>query len=288
MKRILLSLVAVSTLPTMAFAQTVLFDSASDALNKSTTANTNVGLTDNGGGSYTLANSSGVGQAAAFYGYFNATTLAVGDTLTLDFTVQLESTSGSAINLYLQGSRGVTLKSGAFAYDDLERSYAGYGYQQQVASTSGSYRERDGGPAGNTTQDRNFFDDGVAGFTGTTVDFADRLEIGDSVDFTFTIGRTATNYTFATTMQGSSSSGPVTFPTATFTPSGNQLQLTDAFDTVAVGYGFGGLPDSESFTVSGLTVTFTPVPEPNTALLLGLSAAGSLIFTRRRRARLVR
>jgi hypothetical protein len=76
--------------------------------------------------------------------------------------------------------------------------------------------------------------------------------------------------------------GNQTFSSSTFVPSGNFMQLGDAFTTFAIGFG-GTMDNGTVLDISNLTVSFTPIPEPSTGILLAVGVA-ALWWLRRHRS----
>ena len=265
----------------------MLFDGSSNTVYKATTDNANVPLTQAGGVITLTDNSPSANISAAVFGNFNATTLSnVGDTLTISFRINnIPPSSNTPLNISLSGDRGVGVHNTDMGYSTFERSYAGFKVTQAIdtALNAVNFSRWNGGPAGNTTADRNILSGATntamgAYNTGTGVD---RFDAVRTADITFSVVRaSSTDFQLAYTLNVSGGTGLQSFTSSTYVPSGdNYFQLNNALTTFAVGFA-GTMDNGSVLNLSNLQVQF--IPEPGTLSFL-LSASGLMLLGRKLR-----
>ena len=264
-----------------------LFTGSTDTVYKATSDNANVGLTNPGSGTYVLTNSSAADQGAYIFGNFTNTALPnVGDLLTLSFTATMPANLGTPFNFSLGGARGVSLTTADVGYDGFERSYAGFKITNNLNDINAATLAWSGGPAGNTTLDRSLTGNTTTSLGGSTTGGGNnRLNTGRTADFTLQITRQASTFDIGGSISVNGGTGIQNYTTRSSTPSGNDFGLTDGFTSFALGVENGNISNQldpgDSLTFSNIDVTFTPVPEPSSAVLGGL---GVLLLCNRRRS----
>jgi hypothetical protein len=197
-----------------------------------------------------------------FVGFFDAVTLAAGDSLTLSFNYRVESAPNQASALRFgllnsagtrQTSDGSSTLAGVTRTDD-----SGYGIATNIGAT-GSNTTTNREPAGDDTL-------GGSNFTPFGSNAASVVHDPNTVySATLTLARTATGLDLSGSLAG------VTIPVRS-----DATPVTSTFDQIAFGTGNA----SFNFSIDNVSVTTTAVPEP-TAMAL-MAAAVPLLIRRRR------
>jgi hypothetical protein len=260
----------------VATAQTTLFNGTTDTVYKATD---NAGITlNNTAGAITLANSTGSDSPAYIFGNFSDTVLAVGESITLGFTI---SSAPQNFVLSLSGPRTGQTETTDQGYNTFSRSYAGYSATEVFSSTQVLSDAFDNGLKTNTT---TFTHDILKGSITDRIDTlftgggADRMQTGRSADVSLTMTRASSTefqMTYGLNVVGGSGLQEITG--SLFAPSGNQLLTTEAFTSFAVG--FDPQVDGNTLELSNLTVSV--IPEPGTLALMGLAFVALMMFRRR-------
>jgi len=263
-------------------AQAALFDGTLDSVYKATSDNANVSLVS-AAGTHTLSNNSSGDQGASVFGNFSSTALGVGDSITLSFRVANMPT-GASLRYGFSGARSGALHSSDVSDFGFARAYATYGVHKGANNLGATFYNLNGGPAGNTTEDRNVlnFGSGVSLGAWNSAGNPDRFNVGSTADFTFTITRAATQFDISGTMDVIGGNGVQQMDTFSVTPGGNDMALTDAFTTFSIGAAgtdaYLKLDAGTSLAVSDINVE--AVPEPATIGLLGIGTLVSLLVRR--------
>jgi len=217
-------------------AQAALFDGASDSVYKATSDNANVSLVS-AAGTHTLSNNSGADQGASVFGNFSGAALTnIGDSVTLSFRVS-NMPAGAHLRYGFSGARSGVLHSSDVSDFGFARAYATYGVSKGVNNLGATFYNLNGGPAGNTTEDRNILNFGLGVSLGTwnSAGNPDRFNVGSTANFTFTITRAATQFDISGTMDVVGGNGVQQMDTFSVTPGANDMALTDAFTTFSIG-----------------------------------------------------
>ena len=266
-----------------------IFDATTDEVYLAA-GNPAVTSTDTGGG-VTVVNGSTTPQNAYVFGNFADTTLDdVGDALTISFTITDPPPTLPTFRVILSGKRAGLLNMQDVGLREFSRAYAGYGVVQPVGTIGVSYYANNGGPATNPLEDRHLTEQQDVDFaSATTGGGDDRLDSDDTAEISLTLARdSATTFSISSTLDVVGGSGEQQLGGFSFTPpAGNDFRLSDAFTTFGIGTGENAnnsdqINPGSSFVLSDLSVEFTPVPEPASAVLAGL---GGLALLGRRRNR---
>lgn len=287
----LAGIATIAAMATSANAQVVLFDGATDTVYRATNDLTNVTLTEPTAGNWVMSGSVADGTTSYMFGNLDtAQALSAGDTMSIGFRINnLPNASNQPLSIVLTSNRGVTLTTADVAgTNSFAGSYAGLKVSQFMNTSGNAVRFFDSsarGP-GNTTMDNNLL---FLGKVNTalgqfnTLSGNDRFDAGRTADVSMSISHNGTAWTINYSLTVIGGTGPQLFTSNTSIPSSNDLALANAISTFAIGFD-GGLDIGSTMDISNLSVSYTAIPEPSTAALLGLGVAGLALRRRRRKS----
>ncbi|VGO15086.1 hypothetical protein PDESU_03666 [Pontiella desulfatans] len=241
------------------FSTNVVFNGTSDSVLMAAGDTSNVVLISSAG-THTLTNSSGSDQIAYIFGNFAGTALTnTGDSVVLSFRVS-NMPDNAVLRFGLAGARDGALHTTNVPNTDFARAYAAYGIEKIADNISTFFYKYNGGPANVTTEDRDVLNFTTLGLLGNwdSAGNPDRFNNDSTADFTLTLTREATAFSLSGTMDVAGGTGVQQMDSIQVIPVDNDMALTDAFTTFAIGCA--GLTDSAlldsgtALTVSEVTV----------------------------------
>lgn len=211
-------------------------------------------------------------QLGQFVGYFTesgVTALQVGDTLSVQFTLSASAINGDAnsfrIGLFSSGGNRVGADGGIS--DAAFNGSNGYSFWTSLGTANGGFRQRTGtnNTLWNSTANANLGTQTVAGLSyaaDTIHTLTLELERISGTEMVITFRDSAGNVATRTDTAG----------------------IFTGFDTFSIFAGNGTAGDV-TFAFDDIRVTYTPVPEPGSVVLLPAGLAIGLLVCRRKSAR---